>query len=387
MPHRLLSIDILRGLVMVLMTLDHTRDFFSESHFEPTDLDKTSVALFLTRWITHFCAPIFVFLAGTGAYLSSVQPNEKSPLSGFLLKRGVLLIFIQISIEALAWNFKVDFRHIEGGVLWAIGWSMIVMAGLVRLPMNWIIGSGFLVIAGHNLFDGVQAADLGGFAPWWAILHTGDVVHLGGEWLIQPYYPLLPWIGVMAAGFAFGKLMNCSGSEQRRRRILLILGGTLITSFILLRFINVYGDPHPWQVHSDPAFTALSFLNCRKYPPSLLYVLMTLGPAMVCLAFFDQRDSRSPVFLIVFGRTPLFFYIVHLFLIHLLAVILAALTDGPVSAIMIGPWSPQMPDSYGYGLAVVYSIWLFVVLLLFPLCRWYDAFKRRNRHWTWLKYI
>jgi len=347
MGHRLLSIDFLRGLVMVLIALDHTRGFFSQSYFNPTDLDKTSVGLFLTRWITHFCAPIFVFLAGASVYFFALRQDGTASVSGFLAKRGLLLILIQISVEALAWNFNADLRHIDGGVLWAIGWSMIALAGLVKLPLSWIIGFGSLMIVGHNLFDSVRPEDLGSFASWWAVLHTGDTVRLGGQWLIQPYYPLVPWIGVMAVGFAFGKLMD--SSEPRRRRTLLILGGTMIAAFVLLRFINVYGDPHPWKSYSDPGFTVLSFLNCHKYPPSLLYILMTLGPAIVCLAFLDRCQDAILAFLHTFGRTPLFFYIVHLYLIQLLAVMLA---------IPIGPWSPETPESYGYSLRVVYLIWV-----------------------------
>lgn len=272
---RIHSIDILRGLVMVLMTLDHTRDFFSDAHFRPTDLDKTSVALFLTRWITHFCAPVFVFLAGTSAYLWMSRRGSQAPVSAFLWQRGLLLLVLTCTVEAFAWNFNNDFQKIDGGVLWAIAWSMIILAGLVKLPLRWSVTFGGLMIVSHNAFDWLKPADLGWFGPWWSVLHTGDDVPLIDGWMINPYYPLIPliplipWIGVMAVGYGFGKWMSMS--QWRSRKRLFWLGFSVTTAFVLLRYSNIYGDPEPWQAYPDPAFTILSFLNCHKYPPSLLY--------------------------------------------------------------------------------------------------------------------
>lgn len=383
---RLASIDILRGLVMVLMTLDHTRDFFSDSHFSPTDLDKTSVALFLTRWITHFCAPVFVFLAGTSAYLWQSRRGADAPLSRFLLERGLLLLVLTCTVEAYAWNFRADLRHIDGGVLWAIAWSMIALAGLVKLPLGWCVAFGATMIVGHNAFDALKPADLGGFGSWWAILHTGDDVAFGDGWLLNPYYPLIPWIGVMAVGFGFGKILT--NNVWRTPRRLFTLGLTLLGVFLALRFSNVYGDPKPWQSYPDPVFTLLSFINCHKYPPSLLYLLMTLGPALLVLALAEGKAAERVGFLQVFGRTPLFFYLLHLYLIYGLAVLVAAITDGPVAAIIGGGiWSPELPQDYGYGLPVVYGIWLFVVLTLFPICQGFETLKARKPHWRWLKYL
>lgn len=383
---RLASVDILRGLVMVLMTLDHTRDFFSDSHFSPTDLDKTSVALFLTRWITHFCAPVFVFLAGTSAYLWQSRRGEAAPLSRFLIERGLLLLVLTCTVEAWSWNFRADLRHIDGGVLWAIAWSMIALAGLVKLPLGWCVALGAIMIIGHNGFDSLTPTDLGGFGQWWAVLHTGDDVSFGDGWLLNPYYPLIPWIGVMAVGFGFGKLLTDSVCREPHR--LLVLGLMLIAAFLVLRFSNLYGDPKPWQSYPDPVFTALSFLNCHKYPPSLLYLLMTLGPALLLLGLFESKTLGRLGFLQVFGRTPLFFYLLHLYLIHGLAVLVAAITDGPVMAIIGGGiWAPDLPKDYGYGLPVVYGIWLFVILVLYPLCHGFEALKARKPHWRWLKYL
>lgn len=378
---RLTSIDTLRGLVMVLMTLDHTRDFFSAAHFKPTDLERTNVALFLTRWITHFCAPTFVFLAGASAYLWFARRGPNAPISAFLFKRGLLLLFLTCTVEAWAWNFRNDFRQIDGGVLWAIAWSMICLAGLVKLRLRWIVSLGLLTIVSHNAFDDVKPADLGVFGPWWAVLHTGDDVVLAENWSINPYYPLLPWIGLIAVGFGFGKWMSAE------RRHLLPVGTALIVLFIALRFSNFYGDPEPWRSYPDPLFTVLSFVNCHKYPPSLLYLLMTLGPAIAVLGWLEGH-SRSVDGLQLFGRTPLFFYLVHLYLIHLLALLVASVDSGPVSALMGGGiWSKDMPNDYGYGLPVVYLFWVVILLMLYPLCLGFEKLKAHKPHWLWLNYL
>jgi len=383
---RLPSIDILRGLVMVIMALDHTRDFFSDAHFKPTDLDKTNVALFLTRWITHYCAPVFVFLAGTSAYLWASRRGPDAQISRFLLERGLLLLFLTCTVEAWSWNFRNDFQIIDGGVLWAIAWSMIVLAALVKLPLHWTVAFGLLMIVSHNAFDAVTPEELGWFGPWWAVLHTGDDVPLFGGWSINPYYPLIPWIGVMAVGYGFGKWMSMDRWRSRSR--LLLLGLSLFALFVGLRYSNVYGDPDPWRSYPDPAFTVLSFLNCHKYPPSLLYLLMTLGPAIILLALLEGCSRYRFGFLQVFGRTPLFFYLIHLYLIHLSAVALAYVTDGPTSAVAGGGiWSPNLPKDYGYSLPMVYLFWLYMLLIMYPLCLGFETVKRRKSHWKWLKYL
>lgn len=381
---RLLSLDVLRGLVMVLMALDHTRDFFTNAHFDPTNLDKTSVTLFLTRWVTHFCAPVFVFLAGIGVFLFAAKQQQKVSLTGYLLGRGVLLILIQISVEKLAWNFRPDFLQIEGGVLWAIGWSMIALAGLIKFPLTWVGGFGLVMILGHNLFDGVNTESLGALGSWWAILHTGTTVTIGDSLVIKPYYPLIPWVGVMAASYAFGSVLLLS--PEVKQKCLMTLGGTMIIAFILLRYFNFYGDPKPWTIQNDWGFTILSFINCEKYPPSLLYLLMTLGPAFWVLIRLEKCNAKICRYLIVLGRVPLFFYILHIYVIHLLAVIVNGLTEIPIE-FALDPWSTELPQSYGFGLPVVYLIWGFVLLTLYPLCQLYADFKTRHRHWSWLKYF
>lgn len=383
---RLASIDILRGFVMVLMTLDHTRDFFSDAHFKPTDLDKTSVALFLTRWLTHFCAPVFVFLAGTSAYLWQQRRGPEASISRLLLMRGLLLLILTCTVEAWAWDFHNDFRRIDGGVLWAIAWSMIVLAGLVRLPLISVVTFGGLLIAVHNGFDGWRAVDLGALGPLWSVLHTGEKVTLIGGWAINPFYPLIPWIGVMAVGYGFGHWMTLD--RQTTCRYLLIAGSIMVLLFVLLRFSNSYGDPDPWGSYPEPIFTLLSFINCHKYPPSLLYLLMTLGPALLLLAGWLMLPNDRFARLQVFGRTPLLFYLLHLYLIHGLALLIAIINHDPVATLMAGGiWLPEIPENYGYGLPVVYLLWLLVLLMLYPVCRGFEALKRKKPHWRWLNYL
>ena len=377
---------MLRGLVMVVMSLDHTRDFFSNAHFDPTDLSKTWPALFFTRWITHFCAPVFVFLAGTSAYLWAARRHSASELGRFLLERGTLLLILVATVEALAWDMRADLRQLDAGVLWAIGWSMIVLAGLTRLPLPWLVGFGGAMVVSHNLFDSIKPAELGGFGAWWAILHTGDDIDFGGGWKLNPYYPLIPWIGVMALGYGFGRCINAN--HWRTPRNLWLLGGAVFAAFVLLRFTNTYGDPSPWQVYPDPIVTTLSFLNCHKYPPSLLYLLMTLGPALMVLGILEAIPSGRCGVLQLFGRTPLFFYLLHLYVIHLLALLVAWLTDGPVSVLVGGGiWLKDLPADYGYGLPIVYALWLLVLVLMYPCCRSFEALKNRKPHWRWLKYL
>jgi uncharacterized membrane protein len=385
MADRIAGIDRLRGLVMVLMTLDHVRDFFSAAHFDPTDLARTTPALFFTRWITHFCAPVFIFLAGTSAHLWAEKRGTDAPIGRFLLERGLILLLLERTVEAWAWNFRHDWRLIDGGVLWAIGWSMIALAGLVKLPGRWVMGLALAMIGLHNAFDGVRAADMGRFGPWWSVLHSGEPVDLGGGWAIKPYYPLLPWIGVMAAGYGFGRRL--AQDRSRRDRTVVRWGVALTIGFVLLRFPNVYGDARPWQLFGDWRFSVMSFLNCEKYPPSLLYLLMTLGPALIVLVGLESSRFGRARCLEVCGRTPLFFYLLHLYWIHALALGLAALAGGPVDALIGGAWDPEIPAGYGYGLGTVYAIWLLVLVTLFPLCRWFEAFKAERPHWRWLRYL
>ena len=389
---RLYSVDMLRGLVMVVMALDHVRDFFSNAYsFEPTDLTQTNAALFFTRWITHFCAPVFVFLAGTGSFLSASRGRTKKDLAGFLLSRGLWLVFLDLFVvHTFGWWFNFNYHLLYGDVLWALGWSMVAMAGLVFLPVWSIAAIGVAMVALHNMFDAVSADSFGSFRWLWAVLHTGDMLEpLPGVHFV-PGYPLVPWIGVMAAGYGFGALML--RPQDRRRKELLLLGIGLTLAFILLRAINLYGDPHPWSVQKTGLFTFLSFINCEKYPPSLLYLLMTLGPAITALAFFERKPDLPSRPLVTLGRVPLFYYLLHLTLIHALAVAFAFAKYGQATWMFKLPPLPvssavlPFPAGYGYSLAALYAIWLGAVVILYPACRWFASVKDRRRE-AWLSYL
>ena len=380
---RLDSIDLLRGLVMVLMALDHTRDFFTNAHFDPTDLSQTTAALFLTRWVTHFCAPVFTFLAGAGAYLAAARGKTRPQLSRFLLTRGLWLIVLEYTVVWFGITFHFDWHFLPASVLWALGWGMIVLAGLVHLPLPVIAAFAVMTIAGHNLFDAVRPDQLGPLGPLWTVLHTRGPLPLTPSVTMFVHYPLVPWIGVMAAGYVFGAVFLLN--RPRRRTTMLGLGASLVLLFVALRATNFYGDPHPWSPRQDALFTVLSFLNCQKYPPSLLYLLMMLGPALLALSVFERGLGRLGRPLLMFGRVPLFFYLLQWYAAHLLAVVVNAALGRPAPWLLGGAaWNA--PQGYGYSLGVVYLMWIVVLVLLYPPCRWFAALKRRRRD-AWLSYF
>jgi uncharacterized membrane protein len=378
---RLRSIDLLRGLVIVLMALDHTRDFFGASGANPRDI--TDPAVFLTRWVTHFCAPTFIFLAGVSAYLYGRHTQSVGQLSRFLLTRGLWLVVIEFTLVRFGWNLNFDLKLFFAGVIWVIGASMIVLAGLVYLPQKAIGAIALIMIAGHNLLDGVSAERFGHLGWLWNILHQPALFHIGADSRFLVAYTLVPWVGVMATGYAMGPVFKLDASA--RRHVLLRAGTALIAGFVLLRAINLYGDPAPWGVQNSSLGTLLSFINCEKYPPSLLYLMMTLGPALVLLALFEHVHGRILDWLTTFGRVPFFFYVVHLPFIHALAVGLAWLTVGDAS-FMFGHAIPPKPPGYGLGLPGIYAVWLLVLVMLYPLCHWFAALKRSRQDW-WLSYL
>ena len=384
---RLDSIDALRGLVMVLMALDHTRDFF---HFgaihghDPLDFHQTNPALFFTRWITHFCAPTFIFLAGLGAYLSGTRGKSRRELSWFLFTRGLWLVVLEVTfVQWIGWGFGFDWHMHYAAVIWAIGWSMVALAALVHLPVAAVAALGLVMIATHNAFDGIKASALGAWGPLWTILHEGGAIELGAGHQLAASYPLIPWIGVMAAGYGFGHLLLCTALP--RRTLLLRLGFALTAAFVALRFSNLYGDAHPWSVQATPLQTVYSFVHCVKYPPSLGYLLMTLGPALIFLGLLDRGTPRWLTPLLSFGRVPRFFYLLHLPLLHGLAVLAAQLTWGRADW-LYGATPAKPPAAAGFGLPVVYGAWLLGVTLLFFACRWFATLKRRRRD-VWLSYF
>ena len=386
--HRLDAIDLLRGIVMVLMALDHTRDFFSNTVtlFDPTDLTKTNTALFLTRWVTHFCAPVFIFLAGTGAFLSTLRGKTQRDLARFLLTRGLWLVVLELTvIRCLGWQFNFDYHWMFGLVIWALGWSMVALAGLIFLPPRALAIFSLAMIFGHNLLDKIRPESLGVLSGPWKILHVpGSLEPLPGVHF-DILYPLIPWIGVMAAGYVFGQLLLREPPE--RQKLLLRLGAALTLLFVVLRAVNVYGDASPWAVQKNWWFTVFSFLNCTKYPPSLLYLLMTLGPALMALAWLDKTSGKWRQPFLIIGRVPMFYYLLHLPLIHLMAVIFSWIRYGhPDKSLFENPPSPSVPGDFGYGLPVVYLVWIGMVVLLYPACRWFADLKKRRQE-AWLSYL
>ncbi|CAN5168877.1 DUF1624 domain-containing protein [soil metagenome] len=393
---RLDSVDLLRGIVMVIMLLDHTRDFthWAVAAFDPTDVERTWPALFFTRWITHFCAPLFVFLAGTGAYLQLSRGRSKAELSSFLVKRGLWLVVLEFTLVRFLVTFEYNLSFLGmAQVIWVLGVSMIVLGALVRLPLRAIAVFGIAMIALHNLFDVVRVEAWQGpgsavpdaLSKLWMVLHQGGAFPVAG-WpspVLFVLYPLIPWIGVMAAGYALGHLYDWE--PPRRQRFLLRLGAALTVGFIVLRATNLYGDPSPWSTQPSGVMTVLSFLNTSKYPPSLLFLLMTIGPGLMALAWFERlKPMRLSAALVVFGRVPLFFYMLQWLTAHTMGILLHVAAGKPWSQFVsptFGPW----PDGAGFGLGVTYAAWVAGVLLLYPVCRWYAGVKQRRRDW-WLSY-
>ncbi len=368
---------------MILMALDHVRDFFGVPGVSPTDPARASAALFFTRWVTNICAPVFFLLTGTGAYLA-LRKMSVGALSRFLLTRGLWLIVLELTVvRCLGFQFNVDYRVTMLLVLWALGWSMIALSALVYLPTGVVTILGVVLILGHNLFDGVSTSN-----PIWAVLHRPGVVLSQPPFLVFASYPLVPWVGVTAAGFGLGRVYDWS---RDRRRGFLRRGGVAMTvAFVLLRAVNVYGDPSRWSVRGSTAKTVLSFLNTTKYPPSLLFLLMTLGPALLALGWADDRTPRRLRPVLVFGSVPLFYFLVHLPLIHLLAIGASYARYGEVHWMLESPdlahYPFSAPPGWGFSLPVVYLVWVSVVIALYPLCRWYADVKRRRRDF-WLRYV
>jgi len=379
---RIISVDILRGIVMVIMALDHVRDYFTNVEYSPEDVTQTSLPLFFTRWITHFCAPTFVFLAGVGAGLAAARGKPRPALARFLLTRGVWLIIAEFTVIRFGWTFNFDYAtQIWVQVIWVLGWSMIVLAGLIYLPTWFIAAFGLVMIGAHNLLDGIGLTWTGptligaGLRDWaWSILHVSR---------IPVIYPLIPWIGVMAVGYAFAPLLV--RPDPPRRRVLFLIGGAITLGFILLRASNFYGDPRPWQVEPRPGMTLVSFLNTEKYPPSLLYLMMTLGPAIMLLPLLERSRGWFAAFFDTIGRVPFFYYVAHIYLIHILASAALLAWSHPF-AFVTNPFF-FYPETWGFGLPVIYGLWILTVLLLYPACRWFAGVKERRRDLWWLGYL
>jgi uncharacterized membrane protein len=382
---RVEAVDIVRGLAIVLMTLDHVRVYLLATRIDPTDLDRTTTSLFLTRWVTHFCATAFVFLSGTSAYLSARQ-RARGAVARTLLTRGLWLVFLELTLIHFAWFFTFTYRIVFLQVMWAIGWSMVGLAALVYLSPVVVTAIGVTILALHNIVN-----ELAGSLPaplhfLWKTLHEpGMLEYLPGHRIVSTY-PVLPWFGVMAVGYGLGAVLLRDRIGLRRRA--LVLGAVLTLAFLVVRGAHV-GDPHPWPTGSGMLRTSLSFLNCCKYPPSSAFVLMTLGPTLLALGLFARPPGRLGRMLEQFGRVPLFFYLVHLLLVHAVALTLAYLRHGNSSGLLEYPLfvpSQQLPAGYGFRLPVIYLTWAVLLVPLYLAARWFAGVKRRRREW-WLSYL
>jgi uncharacterized membrane protein len=375
---RIASLDIVRGAVMVLMALDHVRVYAGVPAGGPTP------GVFFTRWVTHFCAPAFVFLAGTAAYLYGQKVGSRTTLGKFLLIRGLWLVLLELTLLRFGWTFNFDYAQFTfAGVLWVIGWSMVLLAGLAFLPAAVVGAIGVAIIVGHNAFGPLLA---GGESPSWLVrlLYTGGSFQLGGDgWNVVVLYVLIPWIGVMAAGYGFGAVMQMA--PQARRRVCLTLGAAAVALFVLLRAMGFYGDPQPWA----PDQPVLAFLNTAKYPASLLFLLMTLGPVLIALPFLENARGRVARWLAVFGKVPFFYYVLHIPLIHLVAVLISLVrTPGSTGWLVANHpmMPPEVPAGYMWGLPLLYLVTLIVVVALYFPCRWYARKKAESRS-PWVSFL
>jgi len=390
---RIESIDILRGIVMVIMALDHVRDYFHiQANLDnPLNLATTTPLLFFTRWITHFCAPVFVFLSGTSIYLQSLRKTKKE-LSAFLIKRGLWLIVVEIVLVSLAWSFNPYYNFIFFQVIWTIGISMVILGLLIRLPFNVILILGIAIVLGHNLLDIPESAPGFKASFLWDLLHSSrfTAYPYAENHVVLIAYPFLPWTGLMMLGYCTGIYFSPKFTAEQRRKILARMGFGLILLFIVVRFINIYGDPVGWSKQKNELFTLFSFINVNKYPPSLLYMCITIGPALLFLSFIEKVKNRFTNVMRTYGRVAFFYYVLHIFLVHLLSAI----------AFLIRGHSFQEADNTenffpfyflaageGYNLAVVYGVWLFVLIILYPLCKWYDNYKTKHKEKWWLSYL
>jgi uncharacterized membrane protein len=381
---RLDSIDLMRGIVMVLMLLDHTKDLLGASPFEPLDADVTNLPSFFTRWITHFCAPTFCFLMGTGSYLAG-RNRTKPQLSWFLFTRGLWLLFLEFTVIKFGLFFNYSLNFFLALVFWSLGCSLIFLSAIVFLPSRVIGAIGVVMILTHNLFDGVKAEMFGSLRPLWLILHERGPISLSDKVVLQIAYPLIPWVGVAAAGFGFGEIVKMD--TKRRRAIMISLGLAMTAAFFLLRALDFYGDPLKWSHKASALRTCFSFLNCLKYPPSLLFLLMTLGPMIALLAILDRNILPAPIsrFLITFGRVPLLFFVAQWYVLNSLAIVVAV-ARGYSPAVVYMP-EVNAPPGAKFDLPMVYFWFVVALVILYFPCRWFAGVKARHKDVWWLSYL
>ncbi|MDX2276522.1 MAG: heparan-alpha-glucosaminide N-acetyltransferase domain-containing protein [Hyphomonadaceae bacterium] len=399
---RLVEIDMLRGLVIVIMALDHVRDYFhaGAANYNPLDPAQTTTWLYLTRWITHLCAPTFVFLAGVSAFLQAAKGKTGPALSGFLVTRGLWLVALELTVLSFGWSFGFPYP-IFMQVIWAIGWSMIALAALVMLPRVAVLAIGLIIVCGHNLLDPITPDQLGGLATLWTFLHEGGPIFVGEQPIGIAAYPVLPWIGVMAVGYGAGPLFL--EPSQTRDRKLVLAGVAMIALFLLLRGFNLYGNPiadnnvggpfggvSSWRDQADFGAMAMAFFDVQKYPPSLMYMLVTLGICMLLLVALRQLKGPAAKVLLVFGAVPFFFYVAHIYLVHMLAILANGAVGRDVSPFfgyMMNVFvTPERLEGLGFSLPWVYLAWVIAVALLYLPCAYWAGLKKRRRDW-WLSYL
>ncbi len=383
---RIASLDLLKGAIMIIMALDHVRDYFHYDAFlfDPTDPTKTNIGLFFTRWITHYCAPTFSLLAGVSAYLIGIRKSKKE-LSSFLLKRGVWLIFIELTVVNFSWFFDIHFQTFGLFVIWSLGISMIFLAAIIHLKLKHILIFSLMVIFGHNALDSVQI----GNKIFWSIIHERNFIDLSNGVKLLAAYPILPWIGVMSFGYYIGSFYDRNFSTEKRKKIFFIIGLSSIFMFFIVRLLNSYGNLNNWKSYEHGVQTVFSFLDPAKYPPSISYLLMTLGPVFFILSLAENLKGKIVNLISVFGKVPFFYYIIHIYIIHLLALITAWITGFGWENMIVKGWvtlSPKL-DGFGFTLPYVYVIWISIVVFLYPFCNKFSNYKQNNKDKKWLSYL
>jgi uncharacterized membrane protein len=383
---RIESIDLLKGLIMIIMALDHVRDYFHYDafFFDPADATSTTLPIFFTRWITHFCAPAFSFLAGLSAYMVGKRKNT-GELSSFLFKRGLWLVIIELTVVNFGWYFDFSYKTIGLLVIWSLGVSMIILAGLVKLPLKYILIISCVLIFGHNVLDLFHKNE----SLIWALFHKQNIFPLGANHQLLVGYPIIPWVAVMALGYCMGKYYEDSYIAAQRKQLFNYIGITALVLFLLLRFLNIYGNPTPWTDYDTNTKDAISFLNPSKYPPSLLYLLMTLSGVFLFLANSERLKGKIVAFISVYGRVPFFYYILHIYIIHILAMVFAQITGFGWQKMVLPTFVTLAPGLQGYGISLfwVYLLWISIVLALYPACKWFDRYKQNHKDIWWLSYL
>ena len=384
--NRIASLDLLKGAIMIIMALDHVRDYFhfDAFFFNPTDPEKTNIGLYFTRWITHYCAPTFSLLAGVSAYLIGIRKSKKE-LSFFLLKRGIWLIFIELTVVNFSWFFDIHFQTFGLFVIWSLGISMIFLAGIIYINLKNVLIFSLLMIFGHNALDSFHF----GNDIFWSIIHEFNFIDLQSGRKLLVGYPIIPWIGVMSLGYYFGSYYNSEMNSTRRKRLFRIIGISSVLLFFVVRILNGYGNFQCWKNYDSILSTLFSFFNPCKYPPSISYLLMTLGPVFIILSLTENLKGKIINTISVFGKVPFFYYILHIYLIHLLALITAWFTGFGWESLIIKGWVTQSPllKGFGFNLWVVHLIWISIVIALYPFCKKFGYYKQNNKDKAWLSYL